>query len=112
MIDLPFATVYVALRERFEIEQGDPARQLIADLAGKPAADIAGALSALVMPRTDEVVVLWPHDRRAGRMRVAELVGHITDLWHPGSDDLLAAHPDREWVVLLDHQSQLWFIED
>jgi hypothetical protein len=106
-----FATAYAALRERFMLEHGDPARELVADLTGRPITEVAHAVGALAMGRTEEVVVLWPQDERAARMPVAELVGDLRGLWAPGSDDLLAADPDRRWVILLDHQSHLWFFD-
>jgi hypothetical protein len=111
MSTVTFATAYAALRERFQLEHGDPARQLAVDLVGRPIAEVARALGALVSPRTEEVVVLWPHDGRAARMPVSDLLGNLPGLWRPGEDDLLAADPSRRWVVLLDHQSQLWFID-
>lgn len=112
MSAVTFATAYAALRERFQLEHGDPARQLVADLTGRPITDVAHALGALIAPRTEEVVVLWPHDGRAARMRATDLVGDLLELWRPGSDDLLAADPERRWVVVLDHESRLWFFDD
>jgi hypothetical protein len=111
MSTVTFATAYAALRERFQLEHGDPARQLVVDLVGRPIGEVARALGALVSPRTEEVVVLWPHDGPAARMPVSDLLGNLPGLWCPGEDDLLAADLSRRWVVLLDHESQLWFID-
>jgi hypothetical protein len=112
MSAVTFATAYAALRERFQPEHGDPARQLVADLTGRPIAEVARAIGAVVSPRTEEVVVLWPHDGRASRMPVSDLLGNLPGLWHPGEDDLLTAGAPRQWVVLLDHQAHLWFTDD
>jgi hypothetical protein len=109
--ELPFAAVHAALRERFELEHGDPGRDLVADLSGRTAIEVAHALRALVAPRTEEVVVLWPGDGRAVRMPVGDLIDDLAELWHAGSDDLLAADPSRRWVVLLDHGARLWFLD-
>jgi hypothetical protein len=106
-----FSPAYAALRECFELEHGDPGRDLVAHLTGRSVAEIARAVSALAAPRTEEVLVLWPGEERAVRMGVGDLVDGFAELWSPGSDDLLIADPSRRWIVLLDHEAQLWFLD-
>lgn len=110
MSRVAFAAAYAALRERFEVEHGDPGRELVADLDGRTAADVARAMLDLVVARaaSGEVLVLWPGDGRAERMAVGDLAGDLAARWRPGADDVVVSDPAREWAVLLDHQSCLW----
>jgi hypothetical protein len=112
MDEVAFAAAYAALRERFEVEHGDPRRQLVAYLSGQPAADVGAVIEDMVGPPAGVVVVLWPGDERAVRMLAADLVASLAKLWRPGRDDLLVADPDRRWAVLLDHQAGLWRFVD
>ncbi|MYS06902.1 hypothetical protein GTW71_10750 [Streptomyces sp. SID6041] len=54
------------------------------------------------------MLVAWPADRVAARIRVALLLRSIDGLWYPAMDDLvvLTDEPERT-VVVLDHEEQL-----
>jgi len=66
-VTVELAAVYAALRERCELEHGDPRHELVAHLAGRTPAEVARAVNGLVAARAREVVVLWPGEGRVGR---------------------------------------------
>lgn len=109
--DPTFETAAAALRERFDIEHGDPGAELVADLAGCTLSKIADGVRTLTVGRTDEVFVLWPGESRLVRMPAGDVADELARLWRAGHDDLVLIDTAWRWVVLLDHEARLWAFE-
>ena len=104
----PFEAVAAAVRERFELEHGDPTRDLVAGLRECTIEATANALRQVIVGRAAQVTVLWLRDRRLVRTQTHDVAERLARLWHAGRDNLLVVDPARRWAVLLDHETRLW----
>ncbi|TXS16647.1 hypothetical protein EAO70_15005 [Streptomyces sp. adm13(2018)] len=78
------------------------------DLSEATVSELRTAVEALLQGAGESVLVAWPADRVAARIRVALLLESIDDLWYPAMDDLVVLTDEPEpTVVVLDHEEQL-----
>jgi hypothetical protein len=63
----------------------------VADLAPEAVATRLESLSIA----DEDVLVCWPAFREGFKMKWRALLAHLTDLWYPGSDDVVVTSPFR-----------------
>lgn len=103
-----FEAHYAALRERFELEHGEPARELRADLSGVPAGEVRRRVIATIPPGSSDLLVLWPAERAAVWIDPDAFARQLVDAWAPGADDILITDQSLSWLIVLDHEQRLW----
>lgn len=55
----------------------------------------------------DTVNVYWAYQREGVQMQFTDFLGHLDELWLPGSDDVIVESTKNKFVLSIDHEEQI-----
>ncbi len=70
--------------------------------------EVAGVFDAIGADA--HVFILWEEDE-IDRMATADFTSNIDSIWYPAADDILLFDQSMSWIVLINHEGDVWRCE-